>query len=184
MKKFNVHTVESAPGEASGLLSAGQSQFGFVPNLLAVLAESPSALKGYMELGHIFEHSELTPVEQQVVILATSRFNDCRYCMSAHTVIAGMHSVPEQAIAALRNDEPIDDPRLEALRKFTTSVVENRGFVPESEVKAFLEAGFSRAQILAVILGVSLKTISNYTNHIAETPLDEVFAGQKWQPVS
>jgi hypothetical protein len=38
--------------------------------------------------------------------------------------------------------------------------------------------------VLDVILGVGVKTLSNYTNHIAHTPLDPAWADQEWAPPS
>jgi alkylhydroperoxidase family enzyme len=48
-------------------------------------------------------------------------------------------------------------------------------------VNDFLNAGFTPQQALEVVLGIGLKTLSNYTNHLADTPLDEAFAGRAWQ---
>lgn len=180
MSEFEVYTKQSAPKQSVTLLEQAESAFGFVPNLLGVLAESPATLKAYLTLGQIFDESSFTPVERQIVILAVSRFNECQYCVAAHSVIAGATKVPKQAVKAIRSDEPIEDARLEALRRFTTVVVDKRGWVSEDDVRSFEAAGFSRAQVLEVILGVGFKTLSNYVNHIAETPLDQAFAERKW----
>lgn len=164
------------------LLDQAESSFGFVPNLLGVLAESPAALKAYMNLGQIFDETSFSPAERQVAILAVNRFNACDYCMGAHSVIARMNKLPEQAIDAIRDDVPIEDRRLEALRKFTTQVTAERGWVSKQDVDEFEAAGFTRGQVLEVILAVSYKTLSNYANHIAKTPLDQAFHGSEWKP--
>lgn len=183
MSQFDVHTKQTAPEQSVKLLEQAESAFGFVPNLHGVFAESPAVLKAYLQLGQIFDDSSFSPVERQVAILAVSRFNGCHYCMAAHSVIAGMQKVPEQAIEAIRNDQPIDDRRLEALRKFTTIAVDKRGWVSETDIASFEEAGFNRAQVLEVILAISFKTMSNYVNHFAETPLDDAFTNSEWKPV-
>ena len=56
----------------------------------------------------------------------------------------------------------------------------NRGLVERQDIDAFLKAGFTKANVLDVINGVTLKTLSNYVNHIAETPLDEAFQAMSW----
>ena len=58
----------------------------------------------------------------------------------------------------------------------------DRGFVSDTDVDAFIAAGYDRAAVLAVILGVSLKVISNYTNHVAETPVNDAFQKHAWTP--
>ena len=82
---------------------------------------------------------------------------------------------------ALRNETPLPTEHLEALRTFTLAVVRNRGNVDDAEVAAFLEAGFSKRQVLEVILGAAQKVISNYTNHLAKTPIDKPFKKFAWQ---
>ena len=100
--------------------------------------------------------------------------------MAAHTSISQMAGVSADVIEALRNDTPILDSKLEALRVFTAVINERKGWPADSDVDAFLSAGYTRESILEVILGTSLKVMSNYTNHIAETPLDEAFAANAW----
>lgn len=182
MSIYEIQTRESAPRAAAPLLGDAEKTYGFVPNLLGVLATSPATLKAYMALGKIFDESSFSPVERQLVILTISRFNECGYCMAAHTVIAGMHDVPQDVIAAIRDDRPIADKRLEALRKFTVLALRKRGWITDTDITAFASAGFDHAQVLEVVLAISFKTISNYVNHIAKTPLDAGFSGQEWQP--
>ena len=50
------------------------------------------------------------------------------------------------------------------------------------DLTKFQNAGFSKAQVLEVILAASYKTLSNYINHVADTPLDDAFASQAWVP--
>ncbi len=184
MSHFNVHTKETAQIESAELLGNAEKAFGFIPNLLGVFAESPAALKAYLTIGQIFDESSFSPTERQLVILTASRFNECRYCVAAHSVVAGMQKVPADVIEAIRKDQPIAVSKLEALRTFTTAVLEQRGWVREDDTAAFLAAGYSKAQILEVILGISFKTLSNYVNHVADTPLDHAFAPKAWAPVT
>ncbi|MFQ5755444.1 MAG: carboxymuconolactone decarboxylase family protein [Acidiferrobacterales bacterium] len=181
MSMFSVHTVESAPPKAKPALAASQKTFGFVPNLHAVFAESPALLEGYKKLSQIFATSSLSPVEQQVVLLAASYENNCHYCMAAHSAAANMAGLPAEELDTLRNGAPMPDTRLEALRRFTQRIVQARGWVEENDVDAFVQAGYNKQQVLEVILGVAIKTMSNYTNHLAHTPLDDAFGAYAWQ---
>ena len=184
MSQFKVHSKETAPTESAELLATAEKAYGFIPNLLGVMAESPAAIKAYLTIGKIFDESSFSATERQVVILTASRFNECHYCVAAHSVVAGMQKVPADVIKAIRNDQAIDDDKLEALRVFTTSVVEKRGWLSDDDIVSFQAAGYNKAQILEVILGLSFKTLSNYINHLADTPLDDAFAAQAWTPVS
>ena len=183
MSEFRVHTVDTAPEQSVPFLQSAQQSMGFVPNLIGVLAESPAAVEGYLTLMSILDKSSLDRVERQVAILAISRINECDYCMAAHSVVASMQNVPADVIQAIRNDRPIGNTRLEALRKFSTTVIEKRGWLSEDDVAAFRSAGYSKSQVLDVVLAASLKTLSNYANHLAETPLDDAFSSRAWQPL-
>lgn len=175
---------KSAPEKASEVLSLARKKYGFVPNLLGNMAHAPALLKAYVTVGSLFDETSLTPTERQVVLLAASAENKCGYCVAAHTAIAGMQGVPGQVVTAIRNREPIADTKLEALRRFAEAIVVTRGWPSDSVRQGFLAAGYTEAQALEVVLGIGMKTLSNYTNHLAETPLDDAFAKAAWGEVA
>lgn len=180
MKDFPTHTIESAPADAKPILQAALKGYGFVPNLYATMAEAPTILEGYTTLSAIFGKTDLSETERQIILMTNNRLNGCKYCMAAHTTLSQMSGVPEDVIMALRNDIPIADSKLEALRQFAIIVNESRGWPSESQIRTFLKAGYTPQTILEVILGTALKTLSNYTNHVAETDLDPAFAANVW----
>lgn len=178
---FPVHTLATAPEASRPLLEAARQNYGFVPNLLGVLAESPAALGAYLGIAGALDKARLTPAEQQIVAIAVSAENGCTYCVAAHSTVAHMVKAPAAAVDAVRKQLPVPDAKLEALRRFAVAVVRSRGRVGDAELQAFQRAGYDRRQLLDVLALVALKTLSNYTNHIAETPLDEAFAPQRWE---
>ncbi|HSS66570.1 MAG TPA: carboxymuconolactone decarboxylase family protein, partial [Gammaproteobacteria bacterium] len=154
--------------------------YGRVPGLHGVLAEAPKTLEAYQVLGALFQQTSLTTIERHVVWLTINYENNCGYCVPAHTGLAKLDGVPDGVIDSLRNGTPIADPKLEALRAFTVQMVNKRGWATDEDVQAFLDAGYDRQHILEVILGLSHKVISNYTNHLARTPVDPVFKKFAW----
>ncbi len=173
-------TPATAPDASTPMLEGAQRAFGFVPNLLGNMAHAPALLQAYMAVSAAFDTTSLSPTERQVVLLATSVRNGCTYCVAAHTVIAGMQKVPSAVVEALRAGAPIGDAKLEALRRFVEETVESRGWPSVSTEAAFFDAGYTSAQALEVLVGVAQKTMSNYMNHMASTPLDAAFAGGAW----
>ena len=180
MLDLALQSADTAPEGSVDSLEAANEAYGFVPNLIAALANAPAAVNAYHEISKAFESSSLSRVERQVVLLTTSFENRCHYCVAAHSVVAAMAGLPPETVVALREGEFIEPPRLESLRRLTTSIVRNRGFVPEEELEAFFDVGFTQAQVLEVLTGVTQKTMSNYVNHLARTPLDEVFKRAEW----
>lgn len=183
MTILTVHTKDSAPAASRPVLERIANAFGFVPNLYAVFAESPAALHGALAMAEAFSKTSLSPAEQQLVALAVSEANDCEFCMAAHSTVAKHAAkVAPAIVAAVRNREPLADPKPHALVTFTRKIVEQRGFVSEADVAAFLGAGYTRAQLVEVLFGVGMKTFNNYVDHIARTPLNDQFKAEAWRP--
>jgi uncharacterized peroxidase-related enzyme len=180
--KIELISHEKASASVKPLLDQVKQTYGFVPNTYGIFAHSPLAVAAYLQInGLIKEHSTLTPQEQQVVMLSVSVENGCEYCVAAHTVVAGMVETPPEAVAKIRQNELPADPRLAVLSDFTRSLVRNRGWVPECEQQAFIDAGFTIEQVFDVITIVSLKTLSNYANHLGDPQVDAAFASAAWK---
>lgn len=178
---FKVHSTETAPKASRPVLEKTRSRYGMIPNLFGVLAESPAAVEAYASLSQSFARSGLTPLEQHVVLQTHNVDNGCDYCAAAHSTVARGAGVEVDIDDALRNNQPLADPRLEALRQFTRALDRERGWVGEEAVADFIAAGYTRGNVFDVILGIAFKRLSNYSNHVAATPLDAPFAAQAWQ---
>lgn len=182
MTNFNVHTIETAPANSKPILKDVNQAYGFIPNLMATIAESPAAVEAYATLAGVFDKSGFTPTEQQIILMTNNRLNGCTYCMAAHSTISKMQNVPADVIEALRNGDAISDPKLEALRVFAARTNQQRGVMDKSDLDAFFAAGYTKANVLEVIVGTALKVLSNYTNHVAKTPVDDAFQANVWTP--
>ncbi|HUE87131.1 MAG TPA: carboxymuconolactone decarboxylase family protein [Vicinamibacterales bacterium] len=180
MSQFPIFTTDTAPADSKSALQRSQRAFGFVPNLLGVLAGAPAALHAYLALRQSFSSGTLTEVERQVVLLSVSREHACEYCMAAHSAIATSAGMPAEVLDALRRGESLPDARLETLRQTTQALVARRGWLPPEELERFLASGYTSAQLLEVVTGIAQKTLSNYTNHLAQTPVDPQFESFAW----
>lgn len=178
---FPSHDLTTAPEASKPLLEASQKAFGRLPGLHKVLAESPQAYEAYQMLHKLFTETEFNADELTVVWQAINVEHECHYCVPAHTGIAKMMKVSDDISDALRNETPLPTPKLEALRTFTVQMVRSRGNVTNAQIQAFFDAGYGHRAILDVVLGLSQKTISNYVNHMAQTPVDAVFQPLLWE---
>ena len=179
-ESLTIHTIDSAPEESKALLENSKKAYGYVPNLHGVLAEAPGLLEAYQTMHELFANSSFNNDEVTVVWQTINVEHECHYCVPAHTAIAKAMEVDDAITEALRNKTELPTPKLEALRTMTLSIVRNRGNVTQDEIEAFYDAGFNQRHVLEIILGLSQKTISNYTNHIAKTPLDKGFEKYTW----
>lgn len=181
---FQLYTPETAPAAARETLSTIARNYGFVPNLAAVFAESPATLNGLLGFMSAYDAEEMTlsPLERQVVLLAVSVANKCEYCTAAHGMLASMAGLDRAEIDSLQEGRPLTDARLEALRGFVETVTATRGQASEADLEAFFAAGFTKAQVFEVTFGVALKTLTNYANHITQPAVNPQFAAflPKW----
>ena len=181
MSNFVVYSLENAPETSRPLLEKSVKTFGMIPNLHGVMAESPQLLEAYQQLSGWFQATSFDADELTVVWQSINVEHGCHYCVPAHTYIANAMKVDEAISEALRNETPLPRAKLEALRTFTLQVVRERGQVTPEQLNTFYAAGYGRRHVFEVIVGVAQKVISNYTNHIAETPVDAPFQKFDWK---
>lgn len=162
-------------------LRRARDQMGIVPNMYAAMANLPPLLDAYQHGYQLFRaKAGFNPVEQEVLLLAISLENECHYCVAAHSFLADKADVPGEVTDAIRDDRPVPDARLEALRSFAQTMVRTRGNPTHEDARRFLAAGYTETHILGAILAIGVKTFSNYTNHLFHTELDAAFASRRW----
>lgn len=175
MNRFTIHTLETAPEESKELLKQSKRGAGFIPNMHAIMAESPVLLKAYKQLGMLFNETSFSPIEREIIEMTVNQVNGCSYCIAAHSYFDRLSKFPEEILTALLENKPLEDPKLQTLRIFAKTIIEKRGWVLPEEIETFLSAGYSKEQVLELIVAVAHKIMSNYVNHIAETPIDDKF---------
>lgn len=180
MTTLKVHNIETAPEGSKALLENSQKAYGMIPGLHGVLAGAPKVLEAYQTLHQLFVDSSFNNEELTVVWQSINVEHACHYCVPAHTGIAKMMKVEDTITEALRNKTLLDSPKLEALRTMTLTIVRNRGHVTQEDLNTFYAAGYEERHVLEILLGLSQKTMSNYVNHIANTPVDAGFKKFAW----
>ncbi len=182
MIKFTLYDQTTAPEESRPLLEKSRRAFGMIPNIHAIMAESPGFLRTYKALHDEFLNSSFNATEQTVVWQTINVEHTCTYCVPAHTVIAKRMKVDEAVIQALRDGTPLANERLEVLRDFTLAVLRERGKVDDATVQTFLDAGYTKRQVFEGVMCLAQKVMSNYINHLTAPPIDKEFAPFVWQP--
>lgn len=170
MTNFTIPTRDNVSESNQAIFDQLQKGLGFVPNLYAYYAKNNTALGDYLALQN--RKSTLKAKEKEVVNLITSQINGCRYCQSAHTAIGKMNGFTDEQIIELREGSASFDSKLDALVKFTGSMVENRGRASEETKSNFLNAGYDEASLIDVTMLVGDKTISNYIHNLTGFEID------------
>lgn len=179
----NLQSIDhaTAEGQQKDMLDLALKQVGFIPNMYANMVNAPAVLSTYLHGYSLFRgESGFKADEQEVVFLAISQVNGCDYCMAAHSMIADKVSgVSKEVLRAIRDHQPIPDARLATLHAVTTEMVRSHGQPQPTSVQAFLDAGFQEKDLLYIVLAISVKTLSNFSNHLFATQIDEQFAAYK-----
>jgi AhpD family alkylhydroperoxidase len=178
---FRLHDENTAPEASRRAMRGAGDPSSEISNVERVMAESPELLKGLGTLYNLYDQVSLSPVERNVVTQTANFENTCEYCVPWHTKACRDAGMSEADVQALRNDTPLSTPRLEALRRFTRAMILNRGKVSAGEREAFFAAGFTERNALEIVLGLAMKVMTNYTNSIAGTPLDEEVKPLAWK---
>ena len=173
-------TLENADEQQKHLLERAKKANGMIPNMYNNMVNL-AGLQDTYDTGYAYFRKEagFTSSEQEVVFVTVSIANSCGYCIAAHSFLAdNVSKTPVEVTNAIRDGKEIPDAKLKALSKFTKIMFDSRGNPTPEEAKAFLGAGYTEKNILGIILALSVKTISNYANHVFHTEIDEAFSGR------
>ena len=170
MENFSVPTKNEVSENNQAIFNNLEKGLGFVPNLYAYFAKSDTALADYLALQN--RKSSLKAKEREVVNLITSQINGCKYCQSAHTVLGKMNGFSDEQVLELRKGTATFDKKLDALVKFTASVVENKGNASQVAKDKFFAAGYTEVNMIDVVVIIGDKIISNYIHNLTGFAID------------
>ncbi|MCL4409173.1 MAG: carboxymuconolactone decarboxylase family protein [Gammaproteobacteria bacterium] len=175
MSEFTLYEQGTAPEGSKTLLAKVHKSTGFVPNLFRVMAGSSALLEAYLTLSELANKTNFNKDELTAAWQAINRANDCHYCVPAHVAVAKQMGVDEGLSQALAKGETVRDRKLDAIVEFAQQLVVARGHVEKIHLEAFYAAGYEEKHVLDLIFLIGQKTMSNYTNHLANTPVDDAF---------
>jgi uncharacterized peroxidase-related enzyme len=160
-----------ASQESQELLGQVKKNFGSIPNVFKLMANSSAVLKSYLDFSGNLSNGVLSKDIQERIALLIAQENDCEYCLAAHSAIAKGVGLSEEEILHARQGNS-SDKRAEAALSFAKSIFVYSGDVQDSELASLRENGFSDAEILEIVAAVSLNVLTNSLNNLARTKLD------------
>ncbi len=175
---FKMDEASSEPEEVQEVFDWYKENFGFVPNLTKVMSAAPAALRSYwLTQLQLATYGTLSPEEHNIIQMTVAVENRCKYCTSGHQMAGGaFFGSDENDLEAIRNEETIPNEKFDALRSFTLDVYRGKGRVSDKVLNHFFSAGYNKAQAIEVITNIGVKVMSNLTNQLAITEVDEPFA--------
>jgi uncharacterized peroxidase-related enzyme len=167
---FNVPTRNDVSPANQAIFDNLQKMLGFVPNLYASFAHSETALGNYLALQNA--RNSLSGKEREIVNLVVSQVNNCVYCLSAHTVVGKMQGFTDEQVIAIRKGGAPFDAKLDALARLVKGIAAERGRADPALLEAFYAAGYTKGNLVDVVMAVGDKTISNYLHALTALPVD------------
>ncbi|UCI08071.1 carboxymuconolactone decarboxylase family protein [Mesorhizobium sp. B1-1-8] len=180
MQRFPLQTTESAPEKSKPTLKALEEKFGFLPNVMATMANNPVLLNGFAASFGSFHGGSLDEIEKQVLLLTNAVTIKCPWTVAAHSTFALEDGIAGSEVKAIREGKLPKHPKYAALSALTKALIENKGNVTDADIDRFTSAGYSKAQILEVVTGVGISTMAATTTNMAGTPVEERFQAQAW----
>lgn len=171
MKNLQPLSYENASKETQAIFDNLKEKIGSVPNIYATIGNSSKALSGLLSLNETLSQGEFNGKEVEAIALAVAETNACGYCLAAHTAIGKMQGLTEEETVEIRNGE-ISDTKLKALTDLAKDITDSKGHPDQALVEAFHEAGYNKSALAELIGFVAVNTITNYTNHMAQTDID------------
>lgn len=171
---FEVPTRDQVSEKNQAIFDHMLNAFGKVPNLYATFALNETALGDYLTLQN--RKSTLSAKEREIINLVVSQVNDCQYCVPAHTAVAKMYGFSEEEILEIRKAHISFSNKFNALAEFVKETAVTRGRPSQKTADTLFEAGYTKANVVDIMMVIGDKIISNYLHNFTQIPVD-------WPPV-
>ena len=173
MSRLSAIKPDAATGATAEIFAKIRKAVGKVPNAYATIGtHSPEALGALLSVEGVIAAGTLSKPDVEAIKLAVSEVAGCDYCLAAHTLAGKFAGLAPEAMKAVRAGEASGDAKRDALVHFVRVLVTTHGTVPEAEVSAIREAGYTERQIVEISLAIASITFTNLVNRVNDTTLD------------
>ena len=175
-------THETAPQASQVVLDGIAADLGFVPNLAATVATSPTLLAGFDGLRRAVGDPSFNPVHREIAGVAVGVAVDNAYGVAFHSTVLGRLGVDESEIEAMRSGSEPRDAVQAAVYAFARAVVLDRGAVDETVVQRARDAGLSDHDLLQLVTECVFASLVGFVDNLAgRVELDEFLQSWAWK---
>jgi uncharacterized peroxidase-related enzyme len=173
MARFTSVSADQATGATADIYAGIKKSLGKVPNAYATLATlAPPALNAMLAADKVLAAGPLSKPDQETVKLVISELAGCDYCVAAHSMVGKMVGLSPEVLHHIRGGQPTGDAKRDALVTFVRYLANKPGTLPEAQLQALQEAGYSGEEIVHIGLAISVITFTNVFNRINDTTVD------------
>ena len=161
----------SATGPTKEVLDQIQKKMGRVPNVFALMANSPAAVKAYLSMNEALAGGALDTLMRERIAIVAAETHACEYCLSAHVAIAKDAGMSEDELFKARQAQS-SDPKADVGLTFVRNIILRRAEIQDADIKDLHAAGYTDGEIAELVANTALSVFTNYFNLIAKTEND------------
>jgi alkylhydroperoxidase family enzyme len=175
-------TAETAPAESRPILEGIAADLGFVPNLAATVAASPTLLRAFDGLRRAVADESFDPRVRETAGVAVGVAVDNAYGVAFHSTVLDRLGVGDDDVEAMRRGSEPAGTTLAAVYAFARSVVLDRGAVEPRIVERALAAGLTPPDLLQVLAECVFASLVGLVDNLAgRVELDEPLRARAWK---
>lgn len=180
ISRYPVPELNDLPADIRDKMLQVQEKAGFIPNVFLTLAHRPDEFRAFFAYHDalMLRDSGLTKAEREMIVVATSGYNHCLYCVVAHGAILRIYAKNPQVADQVAVDYRKADitPRQRAMLDFAVKLARTPEAVVEAELQTLRDAGFSEEDIWDIGGITAFFALSNRMAHlIGMRPNDEFY---------
>ena len=159
------------------LLQKRERKWGKAFNVTRTIANAPAILKMMDAVWDSLGRTSLSVGDRELIAMEMAASNGCHYCVPAHRYAiheeSGFDATTIEKLERVSLGQTLsDDSRLCTMQRLVRLLVEKRGGLSDTEFESFQSEGISPQQMIETIAEIAHCTVTNFTNRLAQTPLD------------
>lgn len=180
ISRFPVPELSDIPADIRERLLAVQEKSGFMPSVFLVLAHRPDEFRAFFAYHDALmdKPGNLTKVEREMIVVATSSANQCLYCVIAHGAILRIRAknplIADQIAVNYRKADIT--PRQRAMLDFAMKVALEAHAVDDEDFADLAGHGFNDEDAWDIAAIASFFALSNRMANVTRMrPNDEFY---------
>ncbi len=172
ISRFAIPDIASVPEDVRERMLAVQEKAGFIPNIFLALAHRPAEFRAFFAYHDaLMDKAEgLSLAEREMIVVATSGLNKCRYCIVAHGAILRIRAKNSSIDQALSTDYQRANltPRQRAMLDYAAKLSIAPWEITDNDCERMLKSGFTQEELWDIGAITALFALSNRLAHMSD----------------
>lgn len=172
ISRYPVPYKKDLPADIVEVMEEVESKGGFLPNVFQVLSHRPAEFRAFFAYYNELMNKEtgnLSKADRELIVVATSVYNKCLYCVISHSALHRIYSKkPTVSDQVIVNYQTADlSPREQAMLDFAMTVC-RCDTVTEKHFQSLKEVGFDEEDAWDIAAIAAFFAMSNRLAHLTD----------------